>query len=71
MCRAWPSLSAKTVAQKPGDSVIPPLSPTQGFEVAVGAGWVVCASDGTAIVENNPAATSTARFFNRLLSDLG
>jgi hypothetical protein len=36
-CRAWPSLSAKMVAQKPGDSVIPPLSPTQAPERTVGA----------------------------------
>ena len=29
MWRAWPRLSAKTVAQKPGDSVIPPASALQ------------------------------------------
>src|SRR5262249_18280289 len=29
ICRAWPRLSANTVAQKPGGSVMPPLSPAQ------------------------------------------
>ena len=30
-CRAWPMLSAKTVAQNPGGSVMPPLSLAQVF----------------------------------------
>src|SRR5690349_6247 len=39
MCRAWPMLSAKIVAQKPVGSVRPPLSPVQldAVEFAAGA----------------------------------
>src|SRR5215472_5110274 len=41
MWRTWPILSAKIVAQKPGDSVIPPLSPEQAD--APGLPAVACA----------------------------
>ncbi len=37
MWRTWPMLSAKMVAQKPGESVRPPLSPGQvGTAAATG-----------------------------------
>src|SRR5215471_8831580 len=50
MWRTWPILSAKIVAQKPGDSVIPPLSPAQAAELPE----LVCASAG------DPVAASAA-----------
>jgi hypothetical protein len=46
MCRAWPTLSANTVAQKPGDSVIPPLSPAQALALLEAVSRASCAVDG-------------------------
>src|SRR5207249_5170176 len=49
-CRAWPMLSANTVAQNPAGSVMPPLSAAQVGFVVVG-----CASRA---VDNEPVAST-------------
>src|SRR5713101_176117 len=49
-CRAWPIFSAKTVAQNPGGSVMPPLSPAQAATGGAAALGSACADD------NDPAA---------------
>src|SRR4051794_36153401 len=55
MCRAWPTLSANTVAQNPGDSVIPPLSPAQALPVLEAALRASCAADGWTLISSTPA----------------
>jgi len=42
-------LSANTVAQKPGGSVMPPLSPTQGCAAGAAVLRASCAADGEAL----------------------
>src|SRR6188508_3223092 len=54
MCRAWPTLSANTVAQNPGDSVMPPLSPAQTLP-ALAAVRASCAAEGPTLISSTPA----------------
>src|SRR5262245_57670738 len=53
MSRAWPRSSAKTVAQKPGDRLSPPLSPLQASPAAA-----VRADGGDADASRIPNAPS-------------
>src|SRR5881409_3407565 len=63
-------LSANTVAQKPGGSVIPPLSPAQGAAASAAVPLVSCAIDGGAVtrsIANIGAATAAQRTIQRQL----
>src|SRR5215470_4913974 len=53
MSRAWPRSSAKTVAQKPGDRLSPPLSPLQAWSATA-----VRADGGDADASRIPSAPS-------------
>src|SRR5215475_9144673 len=60
MWRTWPMLSAKMVAQKPGDSVSPPLSPLQPGLLCASADDQVTTTTAKADADASNAAVARA-----------
>src|ERR1700731_1773275 len=73
MWRTWPRLSANTVAQKPGDSVMPLLSPAQAVLSATDCASTLDPSANTMATANSDAeqrAPRRMRFTGREVPDI-